>query len=194
MFRRQASTSDQQLPSPPADPVRSLDRSKVPQRFIKMLDDVTLSEQRWRLVLAQVKPGPLEQRLRVLSSQIVAGVLEMYAVMVRVGEMDQVIAALDPEDAVADYKAARRRQAEGQEVAEMDSLQARFGSVQRLLNVVADAQDQLTVLEARLLAAAAAGAELAITADDRGLTSTGQDLELVLTELGALRRALTTLG
>ena len=74
------------------------------------------------------------------------------------------------------------------------ALEARFASVQRMLNVVADADEQLRVLDARLLAAVARGAELAVTADTAALASVGSDLEGVVAELGVLRGALTSLG
>jgi hypothetical protein len=117
-------------------------------------------------------------------------VLELYGVAVRVGEVEVLLSALDADDATADYKAAKRRVAAGDVVPEHDALAARFASIQRLANVVADAEAQLRVLEARLLAAVAHGAELAVTADPRGLSTMGADLDALVGELGALRGAL----
>ncbi|WP_421119327.1 hypothetical protein ACE2AJ_18500 [Aquihabitans daechungensis] len=75
----------------------------------------------------------------------------------------------------------------------LEALEARFSSVQRMMNLVADADEQLRVLHARLLASVARCAELALTADASGLTTVGDDLDVVLVELGALRSALVDL-
>jgi hypothetical protein len=193
VFRKRASSGHQQ-PPPPADPVGVLDRSVVPGRLLGLVDAAIDGERRWHRVVGAVQPGPLAERLEALGQQVVAGVLELYAVAVRVGEIEGVLAALDPDDATAAYKAAKRRATDGAPVPELDALEARFSSVQRLLNVVADAEQQLQLLDARLLAAVARGAELAVTADPRGLTTMGADLESVVGELGALRTSLVTLG
>jgi hypothetical protein len=63
-----------------------------------------------------------------------------------------------------------------------------------MLNLVADADERLRVLDARLMAAVARCAELALTADATGLSSVGDDLDGVLVELGALRSALVDLS
>jgi hypothetical protein len=158
------------------------------------LDGAVGAYRRWQMVTASLEAGPLTERLAVLGGQVQAGVLELYALAVRVGEVEQVLAALDPEQATAAYKAARRRAADGHPPPEMEALEARFMSVQRLANLVADAEEQLRVVDARLLAAVASGAELAVTADPRGLATMGADLEGVLTQLSAAREALATLG
>ena len=66
--------------------------------------------------------------------------------------------------------------------------------MQRILNTSADAEDKLRVLDARLLAAVARAAEVALTADVGTLQSLDDDLDLVVGELGALRTALTSLA
>jgi hypothetical protein len=174
--------------------VGALDRSVVPRRLLGVVDAAIDADRRWHRVVDAVHAGPLADRLDVLGQQVQAGVLELYAVAVRVGEIERIIDALDPADATAAFKAAKRRAADGAPVPELDALEARFSSIQRLLNVVADAEERLPVLDARLLAAVARGAELAVTADPRGLTTMGADLDAVVGELGALRGALVTLG
>lgn len=194
VFRKRASSGRPEAPPPPVDPVGALDRSVVPGRLLEVVDAAIDADRRWRRVVATVQTGPLADRLDVLGQQVAAGVLELYAVAVRIGEIERVLAALEPTEATAAFKAAKRRATQGEPVPELDALEARFSSIQRLLNVVADAEDQLQVLDARLLAAVARGAELAVTADPRGLTTMGADLDAVVGELGALRGALVTLG
>lgn len=194
VFRKRASSGRPQAPPPPADPVGALDRSVVPGRLLGVVEAAVDADRRWHRVVETVQAGPLADRLDVLGQQIQAGVLELYAVAVRVGEIEGIIDALAPADATAAFKAAKRRSADGDVVPELDALEARFSSIQRLLNVMADAEEHLQVLDARLLAAVARGAELAVTADPRGLTTMGADLDAVVGELGALRGALVALG
>jgi hypothetical protein len=73
----------------------------------------------------------------------------------------------------------------------VEALRARFASVQRILNAVDDAEQHLRLLDARLGAAVARGAEVALTA--RGEDDLGHELDAVVTELGALRDSLQAL-
>jgi hypothetical protein len=190
MLRRRSNAGP---PPPPADPVGSLDLARVPSRLRSLVEDAVAGERRWRRIVGGLQPGPVADRLIELAGRVVAGVLEIYAVAVRVGEVEQVLDALEPTQAAQAFKTAKRRAADGEPVPELEALEARFASVQRMLNVVDDAGEQLRVLEARLMAAVAQGAELAITADPRGLTTMGADLDAVVGELGSLRGALVEL-
>lgn len=194
LMLRRSRDEPARLPPPPVDPLAALDRSQVPTRLLGVVDDAVASERRWRSVTATVAPGPLADRLAELGGRVLAGALEIYAIAARVGEVERILAAVAPDDATARYKAARRRQAAGEEVPELEALEARFASSQRMLNVVADAEAQIQVLDARLAAAVARGAELAITADDRGLRAASDDLDALVGELGAIRTALAGFG
>lgn len=182
-------------PPPPAlDPVAALDRTVVPPRLLGLVDDAVQAYRRWEQVVARVTAGPLADRLVMLGDQVRDGVVDLHAAAVRVGEVELVLAALDPAGATDAFKGAKRREGEGQVVPELEALEARFTSVQRMMNLVADADQQLRVLDARLLASVARCAELALTADAAGLTSVGDELDGVLVELGALRTALVDLS
>lgn len=188
MFRKRA-----EPPAPPPDPVAALDLAAVPERLRPLVSEAVGSHRRWSQVTAGVAAGPLADRLSMLGDQVRDGVVELHGAAVRIGEAERVLAALDPEAATAAFKAARRRAAEGAAPPELEALEIRFTSVQRMMNLVADAEEQLRVLDARLLAVVARGAELALTADAGGLTEVGEDLDGVLVELGALRTALVDL-
>lgn len=188
MFRKRAA------PPPPVDPVAALDRGAVPPRLVGLVDEAVAAYRRWEQVTARVAAGPLSDRLTMLGDQVRDGVIELHAAAVRVGEAEHVLAALDPDGATAAFKAAKRRAADGPEPPELEALEARFTSVQRMMNLVGDADEQLLVLHARLLASVARCAELALTADAAGLTTIGEDLDVVLVELGALRSALLDLS
>lgn len=179
---------------PPPDPVASLDRTAVPPRLLGLVDDAVAAYRRWEQVSARVTAGPLADRLAMLGDQVRDGVVDLHAAAVRVGEVEVVLDALDPEGATSAFKAAKRRATQGEDVPELEALEARFTSVQRMMNLVADADQQLGVLDARLLATVARCAELALTADAAGLTRIGDELDGVLVELGALRTALVDLS
>ena len=192
MFRRRPVKPA--VPPPPPDALGGLDLGRVPPRLQGDVRSAVDAFRRWQQVTASLAGGPLAERLATLGQQVQAGVLELYALAVRVGEVEQVLAALDPEGATATYKAARRQAADGFPPPEMDAVEARFQSVQRMLNVVSDAEEQVHVVDARLLAAVSQGAELALTADPRGLTTMGADLDGVVAQLGAARSALASFG
>lgn len=181
-------------PPPPADPVGALDLGAVPARLVGAVEQAVDAYRRWQQVTGTVAPGPLADRLQQLGVQVQAGVLELYGTAARVGEVERILQALDPDGATAAYKAARRQASVGQAPPEMEALEARFASVQRMMNLVADAEEQLRGIDARLLAAVARGAEVAITADADagGLTRLGADLDGVIGQLGAVRSALAS--
>jgi peptidoglycan hydrolase-like protein with peptidoglycan-binding domain len=166
----------------------------VPLRLRDEVEGAVHAFRRWQQVTATLVDGPLAERLGELGAQVQAGVLELYALVVRIGEVERVVGALDPDGATAAYKAARRRAADGHPPPELDALEARFQSIQRMLNVVADAEVQVRVIDARLLAAVSRGAELVVTADPRGLTTMSADLDGVVAQLDAARRALASFG
>ncbi len=192
MFGRRRGSDRGPGPGPAAPP--ALDVSGVPPRLRDEVHRAVDARQRWQAVVVRVAAGPLRDRLEELTARIDAGVADVHATATRIGEVEAVLSTLDPDGAVAAYKAARRRASAGDEPPEMDALAARFASVQRLLNQVADAEERLRVADARLLAAVARAAEVAVGADLTGLPGIDTDLDAVSAELDALRSALTILG
>lgn len=172
----------------------AIDLNVVPPRLRQDVWDTAQARRRWLAVVDALAPGPLRDRLRALGSRIDAGVVEMHAAAARVGEVERVVAALDPESAAAEYKSARRRAAGGTAPPEMEALEGRFRSVQRLLNLVADTEQQLKVIDARLTAAVAKAAELAFTADDDAIAAVGRDVDGLVEELDALRHAFDSMS
>ncbi len=189
-----ASRSGSDAPDSTEDLVPSLDLSEVPWRFHDDVARAIDASRRWQAVVAHLADGPLRLRLVELGEMVSAGVVEVHSTARRIGEVEAVLSTLDPEGATAAYKAARRQAAAGDIPAEMEALSARFGSVQRLLNLVADTEERLRVAEARLLAAVARAAEVAVVADADALAGVGRDLDAVTSELGALREAMAALG
>jgi hypothetical protein len=89
----------------------------------------------------------------------------------------------------------RRRRPPRDPLAHVDptAVSPRFASVQRLLNALDDTEDRLRLLDARLGAAVAGAAEVALGASGTGADDLGAALDGVVDELDALRRALDDL-
>lgn len=166
-----------------------IDLNLVPPRLRQDVWDTAQARLRWLAVVDAIPSGPLQERLRQLGERIDAGVREMHATAVRVGEVERVLVALDPDQAAAEFKAARRRAEGATAPPELPALESRFRSVQRLLNLVDDTEAKLRVVDARLTAAVAQAAEVAFTADAEVLAGLGTDIEQVVEELDALRHA-----
>ena len=145
-------------------------------------------------LVAGLRDGPLQDRLRELGARVDAGVLAVWRTASQAAEIDRVTATLDPERVTAELKQARRAGAADDVVA---ALQARFASTQRLLNSRDELRDRLPVLEARLGTAVARAAELALTSPASAATDIAvleADLDAVVVELGALGAATSELG
>ncbi|MBK6855332.1 MAG: hypothetical protein IPG97_01880 [Microthrixaceae bacterium] len=186
--------SNSDAPVGVSSPVPELDMSEVPWRFHDEVSRAIDASRRWQAVVAHLADGPLRLRLVELGELVTAGVVEVHSTARRIGEVEAVLSTLDPDGATAAYKAARRQASAGDVPVEMEALSARFASVQRLLNLVADTEERLRVAEARLLAAVARAAEVAVVADADALVGVGRDLDAVTSELGALREAMAALG
>jgi hypothetical protein len=182
LFRRRSSEPD--------DPVARLDRAKVPRRLDPIVADAIRANTRWRELVSSLEDGPLVARLNEIGERVERGVIDVHGTAVRVGEVERVLATLDPDRAVTEFKRLKRAVDAGAAPPEFDAVRQRFESTQRLLNVVADAEERLRILDARLGAAVARGAEIALTAGGAEFSALDDDLDSVLDELTALRAGL----
>lgn len=176
----------------PADPLAAVDPAAAPARFAVVVGDAIAARRRFAEVIGGLRPGPVQERLAVLGAQVDAGVLAVWDTVQRAGEIERVSSGLDAERATEDYKRAKRDP--NADPALVDALRERFGSVQRLLNAVDDVDDRLRLLDARLGAAVARAAEVALVASDASAAdAVGTELAGVVDELGALRDSLRAL-
>lgn len=145
-------------------------------------------------LVATLRDGPLQDRLRALGASLDAGVLAVWRVATQIATVDRVTASLDPERITAELKQARRNDAPADVVA---TLQARFASTQRVLNGRDELHVRLEILEAQLDTAIARSAELALTSGAAGLGEVDaleQDLAAVVVQLDALAAASAELA
>jgi hypothetical protein len=174
------------------DPLAQVDPAATSPRFAPAVAEALDVRRRYRDLLAAVRPGPIRDQLTLSGERLDDGVLAVWDTARRATETERTLAALDPERVTAEYKRSRRADDEP----ELESaLGQRFASVQRLLNTLDDTDDRLRLLDARLGAAVAQAAEVALGTG--GVDAAGAlDAELagVVDELATLRSALDELA
>lgn len=178
-------------PKVPPDPVAHVDAAALPARWSGAVRDAVEARRRWQELVAGIRPGPVRERLVELGDRVDAGVLGVWETVVRAVEAGRVAESLDAERVTSEYKRAKRDPTA--DPALVEALSARFGSVQRVLNAIDDTERRLQLLDARLGAAVARAAEVALTAG-AGSDELGTELDAVVGELGALRDSLDALG
>jgi hypothetical protein len=150
------------------------------------------ARRRYRELLDGLRPGPVRDRLEQTRERLDAGVLAVWDTAVRATDIERTLATLDPERVTAQYKRAKRA---GDEPDVEAALGQRFVSVQRLLNTLDDTDDRLRLLDARLGAAVAQAAEVALdVAGASAADALDAELAGVVDDLAALRSALDELG
>ena len=172
------------------DPLADVDPAAAPPRFAAGVANVVSTRRQYASLVAGLAPGPVRDRLANLSDQVDAGVAAVWATVQRAGEIERIVATLDPDAVTAAYKQAKRSGGDPDVVA---AHEARFASVQRLLNSLDDTDERLNLLEARLGGIVARAAEVALAAGS-GVNDLDAELSGVVHELGALRTALDELG
>jgi hypothetical protein len=162
----------------------------VPRRFAGAVAAALESRRRYGDMVAGLRPGPVRDRLAVTGERVDAGVSAVWAAAVRAGELERLLGTLDPERVTDEYKRAKRS---GADPALEAALAQQFSSVQRLLNTLDDTEVRLRLLDARLSAAVARAAEVAL-GGGTGADDVGAELDGVVEELTALRSALDDVG
>ena len=168
------------------DPLAHVDPAAAPRRLAGAVDEALAARRRFRELVDGLRAGPVRDRLTELVPRVDAGVAAVWDAAVRVGELERVLATLDPERVTDEYKQARRS---GADPSVLAAHEARFGSVQRLLNTIDDTEERLRLLDVRLDGAVDRAAEVAL-ASGAGADELDAELTDVVDELGALRSAL----
>ena len=184
MFRRRR---DPEPPPPPADPLAHVDPHRAPRRFAGAVAAALDARDRYADVVAGTRPGPVRDQLVAVGARLDAGVTAVWDTAVRAGEVERTLDALGPERVADEYKRAKRS---GSDPELTEVLAQRFTSVQRLLNTLDDTEERLRLLDARLSAAVARAAEVALSAGPGDAGTVGAELDGVLGDLTALRIAL----
>lgn len=181
----------------PAGPLDEVQPGALPERWASPVQQALAARERYGRLVATLRPGPLRERVVVLAERVDAGVLATWQTAQRATELESVLAAIDVADATAAHKAAKRDLEQARRAGAVPSgleeraeaLADRHTSVSRLQNALDDSGTQLAIVEARLEAAVARIAELALR-PEASAAALSDDLDQVVDELGALRRAL----
>lgn len=184
MFRRKSKA--------PVDPLAHVDPAAVPPAYAGAVAEALAARRRWQEVVAGLREGPTKERMAELGERVDAGVLAVWETVGRAADVERVAGGLEADRVTEDYKAAKRDP--GADPALVEALRARFESTQRLLNATDGVADRLRLLDARLGAAVARAAEVALVASPEGTDALGRELDAVVGELGALRDTLSSLG
>jgi hypothetical protein len=175
----------------PDDPLAHVDPRATSPRFAPAVAEALESRRRYRELLDGLRPGPVRDRLERTRKRLDAGVLAVWDTAARATDVERTLATLDPERVTAEYKRAKRA---GDEPDVEAALGQRFVSVQRLLNTLDDTDDRLRLLDARLGAAVAQAAEVALdVAGPSAADALDAELAGVVDDLAALRAALDEL-
>jgi len=175
----------------PDDPIaREVDPARAPRRLAGLVADSLDARARYQSLVDGLREGAVRDRLEATGAQLDAGVLALWQTVLRVGELERILATLGPERVTDEYKRAKRSDVDPDVLA---AHEARFGSVQRLLNAVDDAEERLRLLDVRLDGIVARGAEVAL-GSGTGLDELDAELALVVSDLGALRAGLDELN
>jgi hypothetical protein len=175
---------------PPDDPLAHVDPAAAPRRFAGAVAAAVDSRRRYHELVAGLRPGPVRDRLAATGERVDAGVAAVWSTAQRAGDLERLLASLDPDRVTDEYKRAKRS---GDDAELEAALSQRFESVQRLLNTLDDTEERLRLLDARLSAAVARVAEVALVGGT-GADEVGAELETVVDEMTALRTALDDLG
>lgn len=188
--RRVGSASVLRRRSAPRDPLAAVDPAAVSPRFAPAVAASLDARARFAQVVAGLHDGPARDALTAVGARLDEGVLAVWQTARRATEVERTVTALDPDRVTDDYKRARRSGGDP----ELEAVLAqRFASVQRLLNALDDTEERLRLLEARLGAAVAGAAEVALGAT-AGVEALGAQMDGVVVELDTMRRALDELA
>jgi hypothetical protein len=175
---------------PPEDPLSHVDPAAAPPRLAGVVAGALESRRRYHDMVSGLRPGAVRDRLVATGERVDAGVAAVWAAAQRAAELERLLDTLGPERVTAEYKRVKRA---GGEPALEAALAQSFGSVQRLLNSLDDTEERLRLLDARLSAAVARAAEVAL-GGGTGAEEVGAELDGVVSELTALRTALDEVG
>lgn len=174
------------------DPLARIDPTAASPRFAPAVVEALDARRRYRELLEGLRPGPIRDRLFSTGEGFDAGVLAIWETAWRATDIERTLAALDPDRVTAEYKRAKRA---GDAPDVEAALGQRFVSVQRLLNTLDDTDERLRLLDARLGAAVAQAAEVALdVTGPAGADALDAELAGVVDDLAALRSALDDLG
>ena len=154
------------------------------------------AKRRFDHVVGSVAPGPLRERLELMSGRLDDGVDESWRIARRGHEIGNAIGKIDTVSAEAELADLRRRL--GPEVPSpaqaqtIEALEAQLASANRLTTLAEQSRDRLRLLDARFDELLARTVEVSVGAGDTEVL--GEDVDGLVSELEALRIAMDEAG
>lgn len=157
------------------------------------------SRDQFEQAVARATDGPLTQRLQEIADRLDVGVRESWRIASAGEAIEDARRHVDVAAIASRLTTARddlrggRFSAEAKRALEgtVASLEAQLRTVQRMDAVIADTDARLRLLDARLSEAATRAIELSVRAHDPSdLVGLGEDVDVLVTDLEALRLAL----
>jgi hypothetical protein len=154
------------------------------------------AKRRFDHVVESVAPGPLRERLELMSGRLDDGVDESWRIARRGHEIGNAIGKIDTVSAEAELADLRRRlgpddpsPAQAQTI---EALQAQLASAHRLSALAEQSRDRLRLLDARFDELLARTVEVSVGSGDTDVL--GEDVDGLVSELEALRVAMDEAG
>jgi hypothetical protein len=150
------------------------------------------SKRRFDHVVQSVSPGPLRQRLELLSGRLDEGVDEACRIARRGHEISTAIGEIDTVSAEAELADLRRQLGPADpspaQAQTIEALEAQLASARRLTALAEQSRDRLRVLDARFDELLARTVEVSVGSGDTDVLD--QDVDGLVNELEALRIAM----
>lgn len=182
------------IPRAPED--QRIDPFTLSEPWRYYVRDALEAHVRFREAVRGARAGPTQDRLREIDDRVDTGVREVWRIARRGHDLTDARRRLDPQAisaAMAAAQAAADHAGEQGVTYErtVESLRAQQATVERLEQVIRDADGRLRLLNARLDEAAARTIELAVQAHDvADLSGLGDDVDEMVDEMEALRQAI----
>jgi hypothetical protein len=164
------------------------------------VQDAIQAHNRFKEAVHRADAGPTRDRLAEIDARVSTGVQEVWRIARRGHDLVDARGRLDVDDIRREIATTEANAEEPWATDEttsrtMEALQSQLSTVERLERVIRDADSRLRLLNARLDEAAARTIELsvqAVGASDLG--GLGSDVDTMVDEMEALRRAIEEIG
>lgn len=170
----------------------------VPWRLY--VTDALQARTRFRESVDSAREGPMRDRLREIQSRVDTGVEEVWRIARQGHDLVDARRRVDPDSIRRDLAASQANlgqpwAAGSAQERTIESLRAQLATAERIERVIADADSQLRLLNARLDEAAARTIELSVQAHNVDeLGGLGDDVDAMVAEMEALRQAIEETG
>ena len=182
------------VPKAPED--ARIDPFTVGEPWRHYVQDAIQAHNRFQAAVSDARPGPLRDRLAEIDDRVQTGVREVWRIARRGHDLVDARRRLDPRSIRHELEQAEAHLGDGPAAAgTLEALRSQLATVERLERVIADADSQLRLLNARLDEAAARTIELSVRAESvSDLGGLGHDVDLMVEDMEALRLAIEETG